>query len=1289
MDETHRPKKYSTLTKIFYFCSLAVLVYFLFNLETFPLAFFLLILISVIYIVGIDGRYLIGGGIIVAIFAILRTPSDDVSRSIGVTAFCLLATGILALVISYFFRRREDFRRRSNTLVALIACASIAFAALSSVLLGEGIISIGDFAFPFNAYDFESSSFLSLWKQYDSYNGISTIIQTLFILPFAASMNFLKLTITQCLQTMLFVTFTGSLLATYFFTKFLASKFVRRQHVLIEIGALLAATFYIFNPWSLSHLSQFYLWLGYAFLPLVVLLFLKALDGRDLRRALPYVIATALATTVLSFTSPHFIVYTAGIFAVVLIVFLLFARGRQRPRYLITFLLLIALLLVFNLYWILPNIDHWQVNSSLAAPDYLLLVDDVGNEISTPSAILNLLALRGVGAELSNFLRVVFLIFPALILASLIINRRRGLRISLIAILIGITSLLPAIFMVLSPAVTTNAILNFPLINSISWVFLRVVDRSAGILALTYLLAIIFPFVYLVKYQTGKQQNMGRAIKRPKLVYPVCILISVLVGLAIFLPLSHHEVPTPEKLYDKVEKLTLTNAEQELIRFRPLPLPAEYLDITKELHLKNTTAKVTWLPITMRAEAYTWSRKNYLGDIFTRSSGLPAISSSSPYAKYYFAYLQDLNYTDPTYDKFYDVLGVEYLPFRTDIVDLGPKELMRQRDEVAQKSTGLAIAKSGENVSLFTNSGPADYVQLATKSVMAVGGYDSLPPLFNLADSNSKATSVLFVDQDPPGSNLPQFLKGTDLILWNNTNLDDLVMTGIDPGRFVDLATQVPSDDPINGWDVASTSNSSAWPRITKDRLSLANWDFDYGRGLVYFTVEDDDDQIQLVKKFELDRDDEYVVLARVLENSHGGKLNFQIPVEYDCPLTEDQKSYKFSVNTQYNQNRFRWVALGTQKLPAGEHRIHIENENGFNAVNLIAFVPQDEYKSDQEQIAKIVEEKDNIMLFDQNNSFRDEYPVVADQEYQVRQLDHLGNTLPQTVCQDISPEVCRAVEDSPKESDNETPNLVHKDQLIVHDPGSVTKKGDATFELNQSLLEKNRRVISAPIQIEPKTEYYLIITIDTENVTELSSVIRQQSDEEKTVATEKVFQGLQGDLRNKIFVKRVTTRDDTRFLKLEIGAGRPAGPASFTVKDISLLTRSQFKLLPATTELVPKDLSWQNDSEVPKIEFDKISPTKTHVTVTAAQKPFTISFAESFDPGWKLSLSSENYYHFPAFGTTNGYQIKQTGDFEFDVYFTGQKWFTLGLKISTGAIIVALLIMIFWIWRNYKLARR
>jgi len=101
--------------------------------------------------------------------------------------------------------------------------------------------------------------------------------------------------------------------------------------------------------------------------------------------------------------------------------------------------------------------------------------------------------------------------------------------------------------------------------------------------------------------------------------------------------------------------------------------------------------------------------------------------------------------------------------------------------------------------------------------------------------------------------------------------------------------------------------------------------------------------------------------------------------------------------------------------------------------------------------------------------------------------------------------------------------------------------------------------------------------------------------------------------------------------------------------------------------------------SDNPEVDFQKINPTEYKATVKNAQKPFFLTFSETFNNKWeayinKTRISKEN--HLKVNGFSNGWLINKTGDFEIEIRYSGQKLLNIAYLISGTSLILSFIVL-------------
>lgn len=80
------------------------------------------------------------------------------------------------------------------------------------------------------------------------------------------------------------------------------------------------------------------------------------------------------------------------------------------------------------------------------------------------------------------------------------------------------------------------------------------------------------------------------------------------------------------------------------------------------------------------------------------------------------------------------------------------------------------------------------------------------------------------------------------------------------------------------------------------------------------------------------------------------------------------------------------------------------------------------------------------------------------------------------------------------------------------------------------------------------------------------------------------------------------------------------------------------------------------------------------HVNSTA---PFLLIFSDAYHPLWKAYVDESEISPIVAYSFVNGFFINKTGQFDIILYFTGQAYADIGLKISAISLIITLAILV------------
>jgi NedA-like, galactose-binding domain len=93
-------------------------------------------------------------------------------------------------------------------------------------------------------------------------------------------------------------------------------------------------------------------------------------------------------------------------------------------------------------------------------------------------------------------------------------------------------------------------------------------------------------------------------------------------------------------------------------------------------------------------------------------------------------------------------------------------------------------------------------------------------------------------------------------------------------------------------------------------------------------------------------------------------------------------------------------------------------------------------------------------------------------------------------------------------------------------------------------------------------------------------------------------------------------------------------------------------------------------------IKYDQLNPCTYRLQIDA-DKPFLLVFSETYNPLWKAIVDSEEISAFPVYSFLNGFFINKTGSFTMTLYFTGQDYVDIGLKIASASFLVSMVVVL------------
>ena len=501
------------------------------------------------------------------------------------------------------------------------------------------------------------------------------------------------------------------------------------------------------------------------------------------------------------------------------------------------------------------------------------------------------------------------------------------------------------------------------------------------------------------------------------------------------------------------------------------------------------------------------------------------------------------------------------------------------------------------------------------------------------------------------------------------------------------------------------------------------------------YDLEEFVEPVSLTVPFDVSESGEYVLLARLFQSAAGGEVQVQVG------------NVGYVLNTMSQLNDFSWVKLGTLDLEGGECMVTLTNLKGFNAVNLFALVPAQEYESAQGELATTVEGKRLIYVFEGESDFYSMAGAVSSEyggEASGGEVIELTSTskvwgkleilkagnytlamrskgpLIVTISEKTYVTTSTALdwvyigpisfETGEHVIDVAYPTTYYakwdfeNDETLdwtctSSDVQTLTKDENAYpagYSLKAELTASTwgwKTVKSPLIPVTPETNYGFDFYVAGENAQSVHAKIVEYDINEKPLTSKYMGSIGTGNFTWTQVNFEYKPSENASYVQLQVWHGHETAqplPNTIWIDNVKVYSPSS-----ETSDL---DVLWvystQNYNETlydifatapstEVISYQKIDPTKYVATVNATA-PFVLSFAESYDPLWVAYVNGEKVDSFPLFSVTNGFWINQTGILEVTIQYAPQDWFYFGSIVSVTALSVCVSYLVY-VWIKNK----
>ena len=1046
-------------------------------------------------------------------------------------------------------------------------------------ILSPGLIISGDFPV-LDTGEFASDK-LSTWIANGSYPTVETLPRFPIII-FWYMLENVGIDVEAGGKAMIILGFSVASFSFYFSFVSLMRNRLDSYDIQLKIAAVIGSIIYAYNVWSFIRIGHWYLWIGYALLPLYLLSIVNSIN-RSHHMRWAYILLSVFLWSLASST-PHMAVLYGIIYIVIFLGCFLNSYIKRQSLYsvLVPFLSILALFILVNFYWLFPLFLSGARDD--LSPPYVL-TEEMGEILSRNSSMMNSLRLIAdwTGMEklqlpsydplypiwvFSSF------VVPIVAVVALLSKRMLAYSVTFLAILIlGIILAMGD----RSPLDYYSLIFVIPF----GWLF-RDPDKWSIFIALAY--------SFLVGIAVCALWPKPWCRERIKYVTSYGVIVIIIVCFSIY----------AYPIYD-------SSLGQDG-KYSPVKVPSEFDRLNSYLSDINTD-KIFFMPYPTGST--TWSNGHLVENVYPTFSlkpnimvGSPGVSDPSIGNYYrYLAYIIMNSRSDSIGNLFYP-FGTSYIIYHNDTDDSLFQDSHALLLDRLNRSAGVENLENIGFFKLFKVGGEfqetPQQTQVLGQNIVVVQGLDKLTSLSSISSFSSLNSSILFLDY--PLEEKENVLQSKNILIPTK-NVTDLVYSLVDDRYLISPYESTTHYSPSTTWSKAGTMDPLHGEFHTYlEKIGIENWDFDYGKGIVMTEAIG----ARIDVPFKLDKEGTYNIALRYLSNQKGGELRIFL----------DGKAL-YEIDTKDNRsNKFVWNDLDSKAyLAEGDHTLSLENAAGFNAVNVFTILPEDKKEETINKVYTELNETEIVYVLEGESNF-----FAEDQLSDASQ---------------------------------------HKSDLHV-------VPGFSGFSNGTVLVLPTRSEVSTELDVFKPSNYTL--------------AVRLNQCESCLPLNIRVEDGYGNDINvpNNISIQEEMdsqSRMEWQYLNdIELHPGRykfKVFSESLRDLDLVLLYSSDRNRTNTIDDLFvnPQAPAYMEESEM-------IHGTKYSVNISNATRPYTLSFAESFNPSWSAFVedadgSSTRFKSLPLYTIQNGFYIDRLGNYTITIVNENDELFHLGFSISIITLVM------------------
>lgn len=763
----------------------------------------------------------------------------------------------------------------------------------SSIILTPGNLASGDLTFPLFLKNFISDH-IFIWSDSFGWNTYDLVPRLIYNLPFIIFGIIFDLDISTISKILIFFTAVLSSISFFMLSKFLLRDLKYSKNI-IAIASICGSIIYGINIWVIIRTGHFYYLPTYAIIPVILLILIKY--DKDKSNYIKYSLMIGILIAIFGI-SPHGIFWIMSIIISWLLFISLFSRFDYKCLYQnIKFLISIILFsLVMSSYFVIPMLISPNV-----APSYMMSqnVFEMLSRNSDPDKVIRLLSEwwhQGNYYPDQNYLLDIWsmtsFILPLMAAMSIILNRNRyTIYLSVLTLIFILFSLGTKTYI---SKIFYDIFLSF--LGSFMWIF-RDPAKNLSVIALSYsILAGI---------------TISEILTRIRKLQAIFIIFVFLMSYGFFI------APTIDRYMFDI--------------YVPTKIPEEYFMINNQIGNQTDDFKVLWLSswnygvIIDGTHRYSWDKNKATSSQMTVGSSKKSSfdKGKSNNFKYYSTYLNNIMFENIDIKKYLSPLSIKYIIYTND--GYGGEDKGDQDIKILNRYLNKTLNYGF--IYEFENQPFSPYINIVN-NIALLGGIDKFTSLNNIYSFDPINTSLFFLDQDQNYKNRKyEYIKNSDYLILDN-NKDNFLTTLVDDKFFIKPLDSTIYHDPYKLWSKASITDPLHGPfRPYLDKFGIENWDFDYGKGLVFT-------QSNLIIDKNANPSKEELLYSYNFENSFEG-WDINEKNIHSMILSGESYSGKFGLQTTLNESKWGWKTINSPLIPTHYEKqyrwtFYIKGENSY-----------------------------------------------------------------------------------------------------------------------------------------------------------------------------------------------------------------------------------------------------------------------------------------------------------------------------------------------------------------------